>query len=82
MTKNKNMTIESKNQFVIKCSNKNCEYIWKYRGKFLIYATCPSCRHNIKIKENILQDSRNITKIQMYKEKALEDICGITNACH
>ena len=82
MNINKNMTIESRNQFVIKCTNKNCGYVWKYKGKFLIYATCPSCRHNVKIKENILKDSKDPTNTQIYEEKALEHTGGITNPCH
>jgi hypothetical protein len=29
-----------------------CGYKWSYGGRFFIYATCPSCRRNIRINEN------------------------------
>ena len=36
----------------IRCPNTSCLYEWKYRGRFRFYATCPSCRRNVKISEN------------------------------
>jgi hypothetical protein len=37
---------------LIRCPNSNCQYTWIYSGRFLYYATCPSCRRNVKIEEN------------------------------
>jgi hypothetical protein len=34
------------------CPKPDCGYRWKYSGKFVHYATCPSCRRNIRISEN------------------------------
>jgi hypothetical protein len=49
------MSIETKqirNQVeLLKCPNKVCNHVWQYRGS-LLYATCPSCRHNVKVAEN------------------------------
>jgi len=33
----------------MKCDK--CNYEWKYKGKMTHYATCPNCRHSVKIKE-------------------------------
>ena len=35
----------------MKC--KKCGYSWEYKGKSKFYASCPRCRTNIKIKENL-----------------------------
>ena len=37
---------------VIHCPNSSWDYTWRYLGRFSFYATCPSCRRNIKIAEN------------------------------
>jgi hypothetical protein len=37
---------------LIKCPNRDCEYSWWYSGRLVLYATCPSCRRNIKVSEN------------------------------
>ena len=36
----------------IRCPNIHCAYEWHYTGRFFIYATCPSCRKNVKISQN------------------------------
>jgi hypothetical protein len=36
----------------IRCPNTSCLYEWEYRRRFRFYATCPSCRRNVKISEN------------------------------
>jgi hypothetical protein len=36
----------------IRCPNILCLYEWKYRGRFRFYATCTSCRRNVRISEN------------------------------
>ena len=37
---------------IIHCLNPKCNYAWRYAGRFSFYATCPSCRRNVKISEN------------------------------
>lgn len=57
-TRNKNMN-ESRDSGIPICC-QTCGYAWKYMGKFQYYATCPSCRRNIKIKNakaNLLQSA-------------------------
>jgi hypothetical protein len=39
----------------IRCSNPNCDYSWMYSGRLLYYATCPSCRRNVKIHDNKIE---------------------------
>ena len=51
----------------IKCSNTRCQYEWTYKGRFSIYATCPSCRHNIKISENKVESPQSL-KVGTRKE--------------
>jgi hypothetical protein len=48
-------SINSERGVWICCPHKDCEYIWLYTGHFFIYATCPSCRRNIKIHENKME---------------------------
>lgn len=36
----------------LQCPYQNCKYKWYYGGRFLFYATCPSCHRNIKIDSN------------------------------
>ena len=43
---------ESSRNVLIHCPNLKCEYTWWYLGRFFYYATCPSCRRNVKIQEN------------------------------
>lgn len=37
---------------MVRCPNLKCGYEWRYLGRFSFYATCPSCRRNVKISEN------------------------------
>ena len=39
-------------KLLLQCPNPECKYRWIYGGKFFLYATCPSCRRNVKILEN------------------------------
>ena len=40
----------------IRCPNPVCgNYEWQYRGRFFLYATCPSCKRNIRISSNKIQ---------------------------
>jgi len=36
----------------IKCSNKNCNRLWWYKGKAPFYATCPACLRKVNISKN------------------------------
>jgi hypothetical protein len=42
-------------RILIRCPNSNCGYTWMYSGRFLYYATCPSCRRNVKIQDNKIE---------------------------
>ena len=39
----------------IKCPHSDCGYSWHYNGNLLKYATCPSCRRNVRIQENKIE---------------------------
>jgi hypothetical protein len=43
---------EANKKVRIRCSNPNCDYVWTYSGRLFFYATCPSCRRNVKIHDN------------------------------
>jgi hypothetical protein len=42
------------------CPNPNCDYSWMYTGRLLHYATCPSCRRNVKIQNNKTETSQSV----------------------
>lgn len=44
----------------IRCPNSECQYIWLYSGRFFYYATCPSCRRNVKIQENKIESPQSV----------------------
>jgi hypothetical protein len=44
----------------IRCPNPNCDYSWMYSGRLLYYATCPSCRRNVKIQVNKVESPQSI----------------------
>lgn len=33
-----------------------CEYAWNYKGKSKYYTSCPRCRANIKLKQEIVKN--------------------------
>jgi hypothetical protein len=45
---------------LIQCPHSDCKYKWKYRGRFLFYASCPSCRRNLKIGENQITEANTV----------------------
>lgn len=44
----------------IRCPNTNCDYSWTYSGRLLFYATCPSCRRNVKIQGNKIESPQSV----------------------
>ena len=43
---------EQSSRTFIQCPNLECKYRWEYKGRLVFYASCPSCRRNLKIKDN------------------------------
>jgi Zn ribbon nucleic-acid-binding protein len=60
----RNMTIAHNEinlkQTWLRCPNSECQYAWPYSGRFLYYATCPSCRRNVKIQENKIESPQSV----------------------
>jgi len=54
-----NTNMEAQRGSWIHCPNPSCEYTWRYLGRFFLYATCPSCRRNVKIEENKIESARS-----------------------
>jgi hypothetical protein len=52
---------------LVRCPNPSCNYEWKYTGHFFIYATCPSCRHNIKIAENRIEALQQHVQVELHE---------------
>jgi hypothetical protein len=52
----------------IRCPNTRCAYKWTYKGRFSIYATCPSCRYNVKIDENKIGNSLQSPQLSRARE--------------
>ena len=57
---------------IIRCPNSYCDYTWRYLGKFAFYATCPSCRRNIKIAENKKEPQLQSVKVGCHSQTAVE----------
>jgi hypothetical protein len=65
-----NENIESQRGCWIHCPNPNCDYIWRDSGRFFLYATCPSCRRNIKISENKVESSLQPVRVRGQSQTA------------
>jgi hypothetical protein len=52
----------------IHCNNPICGYEWTYTGNFFLYASCPSCRRNIKISENRVEKLQQSVQVQGHKQ--------------
>jgi hypothetical protein len=48
---------------LIKCPNRECEYKWWYKGSLVVYATCPSCRRNIKVLQNKIETLHSVPQV-------------------
>ena len=48
---------------LIKCPNRECEYSWRYSGRSVVYATCPSCRRNIKVSQNKIETLQSVAQV-------------------
>ncbi len=45
----------------LKCKNKECNYVWKYKGQHKFYATCPNCLRKVAvIKDKEKKESEDI----------------------
>ena len=58
---------------VIHCPNSSCDYTWRYLGRFSFYATCPSCRKNIKIAENKKEPQLQSVKVSRQSQIAVDN---------
>jgi len=38
-------------QTKMKCTHKDCEHEWNYKGKSKFYVTCPQCYRKVKVQE-------------------------------
>jgi hypothetical protein len=47
--------LNGKKGHLLKCPRSGCGYTWMCTGRFLLYATCPSCRRNVRIFENKIE---------------------------
>ena len=72
MTKNMSNTKNSGGT-IIRCPNSYCDYTWRYLGKFAFYATCPSCRKNIKIPENKKDPQLQSVKVSRQSQIAVDN---------
>jgi hypothetical protein len=71
---NNNMNSQRDSQgTVIHCPNSSCDYTWRYLGRFSFYATCPSCRKNIKIAENKKEPQLQSVKVSRQSQIAVDN---------
>ena len=63
----------------IRCPNPICgNYEWQYRGRFFLYATCPSCRRNIRISSNKIEIPLQSAKVGDHDQIVTANIGGAT----
>jgi hypothetical protein len=53
--------VPNSNGVLVHCPNLDCNYTWRYAGRFVLYATCPSCRRSIKISKNKIESPQSVT---------------------
>jgi Zn ribbon nucleic-acid-binding protein len=53
--------VQNSKGILIHCPNSECNYAWRYSGRFILYATCPSCKRNVKILENKIESLQSVT---------------------
>jgi hypothetical protein len=49
---------------LIKCPNHGCQYSWRYSGRLVVYATCPSCRRNVKVSQNKVETLQSLPQVR------------------
>jgi hypothetical protein len=63
----------------LQCDNPICRYNWRYTGRFFLYATCPSCRRNIRIGENRIEKSpQQSVEVGRHSQTAAAFVGGTT----
>jgi hypothetical protein len=61
----------------IRCPNPICEdYQWTYRGRLLVYATCPSCKRNIRISQNKIESPPRSVELGRRKQIEVVSVGG------
>ena len=66
----------------MRSSNPNCDYSWMYSGRLLYYATCPSCRRNVKIHDNKIELPQSVQvgpqvglqQLGIHQQEQMQDI--------
>ena len=53
--------VPNSNGVLVHFTNLDCNYRWRYAGRFILYATCPSCRRSIKISKNKIESPQSVT---------------------
>ena len=51
-------------------------YGWTYRGRFLTYATCPSCKRNIRISQNKIESPPRSVELGTRKQIEVVSVGG------
>ena len=62
-----------KQGILIKCPNRDYEYPWRYSGRLVVYATCPSCRTNVKLSENKIEKLQSGPQVGALVQTAAEN---------
>ena len=53
------VAVPNKKGVLVHCTNSKCQYKWQYKGLSIFYASCPRCRHNVKIQETKIESLRS-----------------------
>jgi hypothetical protein len=60
LSSDKRKGVDKGNGFWIHCSTRECRYTWYYTGNMRFYATCPSCKRNVRIEKNKISDAKGM----------------------
>jgi len=79
MNKEDTITKKTATGIWIRYPNPICgNYKWQYRGRFIIYATCPSCRRNIRISSNKIESPLQSVELGQHSQIVAANVGGIT----
>jgi len=64
---------DKRKRILIKCPNPDCKYSWWYSGRLVVYATCPSCRRNIKVSQNKIETFQSVPQVGALVQTAMAE---------
>ena len=58
----------------IRCPNIQCRHEWQYKGSMFFYATCPNCRHNVRLDRNKVESTPQSVQVRGQRQTAATSV--------